>query len=132
MDWPGVVKWVSDYKKSWEVLDTDLFVSLFTEDATYQTSPFAEPFHGRDFRTMWNSGRHVQAGNHMNLEVWHVEGDAAIVQWIAHTIYFDKGARHGNGVLRLTFTKDGRCSELREWQHWNDWIRKPGQAQVEA
>jgi len=124
MNYADVVQWASLYKKSWEILDPDLLVSLFTSDAIYQTSPFAEPFHGRNFHEMWASGKGVQSGNYMNLEIWHVEDNTAIVQWIAQTNYFDKGPRHGNGILKLRFTDDGRCYELKEWQHWNDWIRK--------
>lgn len=113
-----LVTWLSAYKRSWETDDADLFVSLFTPDATYRVSPFAKPIAGRDFHESWTGNKRVQTGNHINLEIWHLGGDVAIVQWIAHTIYFDRGPRQGNGVFRLSFSPDGRCRELREWQHW--------------
>lgn len=115
----ALVEWLTAYKRSWELVDADLFVSLFTPDATYQVSPFAVPMLGKNFHQMWGNGRTKQGGNHINLEIWHVAGDTAIVQWIAHTIYFDRGPRNGNGLFKLRFTEDGRCCELREWQHWH-------------
>jgi hypothetical protein len=113
-----LVDWLTAYKRSWETDDADLFVSLFTSDATYRVSPFAEPILGKDFQESWRGNREITTGNHINLEIWHVEDDVAIVQWIAHTVYFDRGPRQGNGIFRLSFAPDGRCRELREWQHW--------------
>lgn len=114
-----LVDWLTAYKKCWETDDADLFVSLFTPDATYRVSPFATPILGRDFHESWDGNKAVQTGNHINLEIWHLDDDVAIVQWIAHTIYFDRGPRQGNGLFRLSFSPDGRCRELREWQHWH-------------
>jgi hypothetical protein len=120
MDHLSLVNWLSAYKKSWETLDTNLILSLFTDDATYQVSPFAEPYQVRSFEQTWKSHIDRQGGNHITLEIWHLSGDIAIVQWIAHTIFFDsRGHRYGNGLFRLRFTGDGKCRELREWQHWH-------------
>lgn len=119
MDRAQLADWLWKYKRCYELDDADLVVTLFTEDATYQVTPFAIPRQAEQFHTMWAGGKSRRYGNHIALQVWHLEGDTAIVEWIAYAIYYEKGLHHGNGMFILTFAKDGRCSSLREWQHWH-------------
>ncbi|MEX2650264.1 MAG: nuclear transport factor 2 family protein [Alphaproteobacteria bacterium] len=130
MNKSDLTKWITAYKRSYETDDADLMVTLFTPDAMYQVSPFAEPSHGRDFHAMWSGGKKRRTGNHIALEIWHIDGNMAVVQWLAHAIYFEKGLRQGNGIFRLEFAPDGRCAALYEWQHWR-WLEASA-AQVGA
>ena len=36
--------WIDGYRRAWEEADTDLVLTLFTEDATYRSNPFEEPY----------------------------------------------------------------------------------------
>jgi hypothetical protein len=35
--------WIEGYRRAWEVADTELVLTLFTEDASYRSNPFEEP-----------------------------------------------------------------------------------------
>ncbi len=35
--------WIEGYRRAWEQNDADLLQTLFTEDASYRSSPFREP-----------------------------------------------------------------------------------------
>ena len=49
-----VTAWVEGYRTAWETADTDLVLTLFTEDASYRSNPFEEPHLGHDgIRAYW-------------------------------------------------------------------------------
>lgn len=112
--------WLRNYKKSWETLDTELLVSLFTADASYYPSPFWVPFKGSaGLRKLWNSLKGNQSENHIDLTVLSVTGDTSVIRWIGHSTPPDGASkRRGDGIFLLTFDAKGKCSELLEWQHW--------------
>ncbi|MBM3573022.1 MAG: nuclear transport factor 2 family protein [Alphaproteobacteria bacterium] len=123
--------WLTRYKKSWEELDTELFLSLFTQDATYQSHPFDKPAIGAELRGMWDSLKTRQSGNHIELHVLGQDGDTTIVRWMGQTTRPDRGRVKGDGLFVLRFAKDGRCQNLREWQHWIDADAQPTKGLVE-
>lgn len=41
-----IADWADAYRRAWETADADLLVGLFTEDATYRSTVFAEPHRG--------------------------------------------------------------------------------------
>jgi hypothetical protein len=44
----GLADWIDGYRRAWEQNDADLLLTLFTEDASYRSSPFREPNLGHD------------------------------------------------------------------------------------
>ena len=47
-------EWVTSYARAWETANEELIASLFTEDASYRSSPFREPFNGHaEIRAYW-------------------------------------------------------------------------------
>jgi hypothetical protein len=49
--------WIDSYAKAWETGDDELVGSLFTEDASYRSSPFREPYRGlEEIRAYWRRG----------------------------------------------------------------------------
>jgi hypothetical protein len=48
-----LTEWIEGYRRAWETADTDLVLTLFTEDASYRSNPFEEPHvgHGGSART---------------------------------------------------------------------------------
>lgn len=112
-----VRKWLGDYKTAWERQDPALFTTLFTGDCEYRDTPFSEPIKAKDFREFWSSLAREQRDNHMTFEdVAMLDGRRALAFWRAQTT---KNSRRmeGDGVMLLTFADDGRCCDLREWQH---------------
>ena len=40
--------WIEGYRRAWEENDAELLLTLFTEDASYRSSPFREPSLGHE------------------------------------------------------------------------------------
>lgn len=115
-----LLHWQDGFVRAWERQDTDLFLTLFTEDATYQDTPYTVPFRARDFRAFWEGLAREQSGNAMRFVESHVLGEGrAVAFWTCETNTLRRGGQRceASGVMLLTFAPDGRCRTLREWQH---------------
>jgi hypothetical protein len=121
MDTKQLTQWLDAYKRSWEKQDPDAFVKLFTQGCEYRDTPFIEPVPGREFHAFWRALAEHQQDNHIDLEILgFASGDRAIVNWRAEsTRRGTTERREGNGIFVLSFAPDGRCSDVREWQHWH-------------
>lgn len=111
MNESDVERWVEAYEKAWESNDPTAIQALFTEDATYFTAPYREPWHGRDaIVDEWLGRRDEQGSWTFRFEVMAVAGSLGFVRgW---TVYTD--ATYSNlWVIRLA--DDGRCEEFTEW-----------------
>jgi uncharacterized protein (TIGR02246 family) len=115
MDRPDARAWLDRYFAAWVSNDPSDVAALFTEDAAYAVSPFAEPWVGRDeIVRRWTSGRQEDV-EHAS-EVLAVDGDVVVAHW--HVRARDEGdpiVREWDGLLLLRFAPDGRCAEHREW-----------------
>ena len=114
-------KWLADYKKAWETQDADAFVKLFTPACEYRDTPFIEPVPGREFHAFWRALAKLQKDNRIDFEILgEASGNRAVVNWQATSTRRDTAERReGNGIFVLTFAEDGRCRDVREWQHWH-------------
>ena len=111
--------WLAAYKKSWETQDPELFASLFSEDCAYRDTPFIEPVPCTEFAAFWRALAKLQSDNHIEFEILAIAGDRAIVNWHAFSTRPATGERReGDGIFVLRFGVDGRCADVREWQHW--------------
>lgn len=110
-------RWIRSYGEAWERADEDLIVSLFTEDATYRSSPFRDPYHGHaEIRAYWRRGAGGQHETRVRMGAPFVDRDRVAVEWWT-TMIDDGKAVTLPGCLLLRFAQDGRCCELREY--WN-------------
>lgn len=115
----AVVDWANAYKRSWESLNTELFLTLFTEDAVYHPTPFTEPYRGSDLSRLWNTLKTRQKDNYIEFQILHVADDAALLRWDGESTRIPSMERHrGSGVFLLQFSGD-RCCLLQQWQHWH-------------
>jgi ketosteroid isomerase-like protein len=77
-----VDEWVEKYGRAWETADEELIVSLFTEDASYRSSPFHEPFRGHDqIRAYWRRGAGSQRETRVRMGRPLVDGSRVVVEW---------------------------------------------------
>ena len=118
----SLLAWLEGYRLAWEGRDSDAVVRLFSEDATYQETPFTEPMRGHEaIRQYWS--RVVVASQEQirfGYEVLAVAEVTAIAHWWASFVRVSsKGRVSLDGVFLLTFNPDGSCRELREW-----WVRR--------
>lgn len=111
--------WLDAYGDAWESRAPDKAASLFTEDSSYQVTPYEEPHMGQSgVRQYWQS----VTANQRNVEFEHqplsVAGNIGIAHW---SVRFDvePGETHIelDGIFVLEFDENGKCRRLREWWH---------------
>ena len=115
----AVDTWLAAYGAAWESRDPDAAAALFTADATYQETPFDDPFTGRDaIRDYWSTVTADQADIDFDYDVVAVSGDIGTALWSARfrSISGDVPVEL-NGVFVLEFASPGEVDSLREWWH---------------
>lgn len=118
-------EWIDGYGRAWETADEELIVALFTEDATYRSSPFREPFRGHgEIRAYWRRGAGGQRETRVRMGRPFVDGDRVAVEWWT-TMVEDGEEVTLPGCLLLRFAADGRCSDLREYWNLEPGLREP-------
>ncbi len=119
-----IANWVERYGRAWETADEELIISLFTEDVSYRSSPFREPYRGHDeLRAYWRRGAGNQRETHVLMGRPVVDGARVVVEcWT--TMIDDDAEVTLPGCLLLEMAEDGRCRDLREY-----WNRAEGRTQ---
>lgn len=113
-----LAQWLADYCTAWEARDPDAAARLFTEEALYFETPFAEPFRGRQgvheyWARVTSDQRNVQADS----TIVGVFGDTGIARWSARLeLASNDTLVELDGVFLLEF-ENGLCATLREWWH---------------
>jgi ketosteroid isomerase-like protein len=113
----NVEDWADRYARAWEDADDEAVGELFTEDATYRSDPFQEPYRGREaIRGYWRDVTARQANVEVVIGRTMVAGDRALVEWWTQ-MESDGAAVTLPGALLLELDETGRCRALREY--WN-------------
>ena len=118
-----VQNWLDEYGRAWVNGDPDHVVTLFSDAATYQETPFDDPMKGRhEIREYWQDGAaDAQENVQFTSQVWAVKDNTAIVGWQAR--YTEKSSRAQvelDGTFRLVFSSEQgtlQCTILEEWWH---------------
>ena len=115
LDHDAVRRWVDRYEDVWRSPGTDRVGELFTEDATYLASPWAEPVRGlAAIEVFWDAQRDGPDEEFtMESEVVAVDGLTAVVRAEVHYRGDDPAAWRDLWLLR--FAADGRCEAFEEW-----------------
>lgn len=115
----AVTAWLEGYGRAWETKDPDAAAALFSSDARYYETPYAEPFAGQTgVRDYWASVTADQSDIDFTHELVGVTNGTAVARWSATFSLISNGASvELNGVFLLRFDVDGRCTMLREWWH---------------
>jgi ketosteroid isomerase-like protein len=115
-------QWLASYKNAWETRDAEAAGRLFTQDATYRETPYAEPLRGRSaIRAYWTSVTADQRGIEFQFEIVATNGCVGVATWTASfTSTSTGGSVELDGVFVLEFDSDNLCCELREW-----WLLRP-------
>ncbi|MCI0543742.1 MAG: nuclear transport factor 2 family protein [Actinobacteria bacterium] len=110
--------WLDRYGAAWEGLDPDTAAALFTTDARYHESPYAEPFQGaQGVREYWARVTADQMDVVFSYEVVGIAGEVGMTTWNSKLTAVSSGARvELDGVFLLEFEGE-ECSRLREWWH---------------
>jgi ketosteroid isomerase-like protein len=111
-----VEAWVARYEAAWRTAGTGALAGLFTEDAVYRMSPYAETVRGlAAIAELWERER-VGPDEVFELkhEVVALEGNMAVVRV---AVEYGTGAEYRD-LWIVRFDADGRCREFEEWPFW--------------
>jgi len=111
-------KWVEAYERAWRTPGTDALGALFTEDATYRTAPFEEPFEGLSaISAMWEEARtgpdEVFA---LESEIVAVDGDTGVIR--LEVRYGEPAPQTYRDIWIVRLDDEGRCTAFEEWPFW--------------
>jgi SnoaL-like protein len=118
MDREQLKAWLDAYGRAWETRDPEAVGKLFSKDATYQETPFAEPLRGREaIVNYWSEKvQQRQEQPRFGYEILAVNGALGIAHWWASFIRIKtKIPVKLDGIFLLRLGPGSLCSALREW-----------------
>ena len=115
MDTDSVMAWVARYEDAWRSDDRDALSTLFTPDARYLRSPYADPLDGLDaIRAFWSEATPFT----MTAEPVAVADRDAVVR--VEVQYQGDEPQEYRDLWILQFAVDGRVRHFEEWAYWPD------------
>lgn len=113
MERAALESWIERYERLWRTEGTDGLSDLFTHDATYLPSPWAQPVRGRDaLAEFWEDERDgPDEGFALTSQVVALDGEVGVVR--VEVTYETGEAWRDLWVIRLD--GDGRCTAFEEW-----------------
>ena len=111
--------WLDAYGRAWTSRDPQAAASLFTEDGTYQVTPFVEPMRGRQaIFDYWTQVTHTEKDIQFGYEILSLTPEQGIARWWASFVIVPPGLQTKlDGVFLLSLDENGHCHSLREWWH---------------
>ena len=111
--------WLEAYGRAWRDRDPQAAADLFTEDGTYQVTPFVEPMRGRSaIFEYWSQVAQTERDIQFGYEVLAVTQEGGIARWWASFVRVPPGFQTKlDGIFLIALDGDGHCRSLREWWH---------------
>ncbi len=111
--------WLDAYGRAWETRDPQAAADLFTEDATYQETPFTEPMRGRAaIHEYWLRATRSQDQVRFGYEILSVAEDRGIARWwVSFAIVPAQTRMKLDGIFLVLMAEENRCNDFREWWH---------------
>jgi ketosteroid isomerase-like protein len=118
MDHQQLLRWIDGYEAAWRTAGTAGLAGLFTPQATYRHSPYAEPVVGlENIAASWEAERDgPDEVFTMTREVVAVDGDTAVARVVVR--YGEPLRQEYTDLWVLRFAADGRVREFEEWPFW--------------
>ncbi len=111
------MRWVAEYEHAWRLGDVSGIPRLFTEDARYRVSPYAESKIGHAaIQAFWLDDE--GATFTVTAEPVAVEGRDAVVRLDVR--YGRPEVQEYRDLWVLRFAVDGRVEDFEEWAYWPD------------
>jgi uncharacterized protein (TIGR02246 family) len=109
--------WLASYGSAWTGRDAEAAASLYTDDATYQVTPFDEPLRGRAaIREYWAGVAQTEEQIQFDYEILAVTAEHGIARWRASFVRVPPGlSTKLDGIFLITMDSRGHCQSLREW-----------------
>jgi hypothetical protein len=119
MDRERLRTWLDAYGRAWMARDAEVAATLYTEDGTYQVTPFEEPLRGREaILQYWFGVARTEENIHFGHEILAVTPEHGVARWWASFVRVPPGLPTKlDGIFLIVLNADGRCKSLREWWH---------------
>ena len=119
MDQKSLTRWLEAYGRAWMDRDAVAAAALYTDDATYQVTPFEDPLRGRAaIHAYWDGIARTQEGIQFDFDVLAVTAGYGLARWRASFVRVPPGLNTRlDGIFLIVLAPDGRCQSLREWWH---------------
>jgi ketosteroid isomerase-like protein len=117
IDLDGFRAWLEGYERAWRAYDAQAAGELFAQDALYYTSPFREPWRGRnEIMAKWTRDEDVGEQFDFEFEPIAVMGDTGVARCrVVYRSADGSGAQDFSDIWVVRFGADGRADEFAEW-----------------
>ena len=111
--------WLEKYGNAWRSRNPRAAADLFTDEGTYQVTPFVEPMRGRAaIYEYWSHVAETERDIQFGYEVLALTPDAGLARWWASFLIAPQRLQTKlDGIFLISLGADGRCQSLREWWH---------------
>jgi len=111
--------WLDAYGKAWETRNPEAAAALFTENGTYQVTPFLEPMRGRKaIFEYWSEVARTEEDIRFGYVILVANGELNIARWSASFVRVPPGLQTQlDGIFLISLDEEGRCKSLQEWWH---------------
>jgi ketosteroid isomerase-like protein len=115
-------RWLEGYRQAFIAFDAEAAGELFSDDATYQDSPYADPVVGRVAIAAYSRKvAELMTDVELECEVVAVSGDVGVAHLRDALTRVSSGTRaRYDGIFVVRFDRDGRSIDFREW-----WVQEP-------
>ena len=119
MDISPFQQWLDAYGSAWRTRNPQAAVALYTDDGTYQVTPFLEPLHGRQaILDYWTEITRTAENISFAYEILTVTERFGITHWRASFVRTPPGLPTKlDGIFVIRLNAEGKCTSLREWWH---------------
>ncbi len=119
MELAAFKSWMDAYGRAWKSRDAQAAADLFTEDGSYQVTPFLEPIRGRQgIFEYWSHVAQTEKDIRFGYEVLALNPEVGIARWWASFVRVPPGLQTKlDGIFLICLDADCRCKSLREWWH---------------
>jgi len=111
--------WLDAYGQAWENRNPEAITALFTENETYQVTPFLEPMFGKKaIFEYWSEVTRAEENVRFRYEILIANADLNIARWWASFVIVPPRLQTQlDGIFLISLDEEGRCKSLREWWH---------------
>jgi hypothetical protein len=111
----AVEDWIARYERAWRTAGTEPLSDLFTEDASYRTAPYRDPYVGLErIGQMWDAEREgPDEVFTITNELVALDGDTAVVR--VEVKYGDPVDREYRDLWIIHFADEERADAFEEW-----------------
>jgi hypothetical protein len=111
--------WLDAYGQSWENRNLEAAAALFTENGTYQVTPFLEPIYGRKaVFEYWSEVARTEESIRFGYEILVANPELNIARWSASFVIVPQELQTQlDGIFLISLDEEGLCRSLQEWWH---------------